>query len=54
MSTTRQRLELLNSFFNNQLSEVITDLYNEDGTPAGTKVEIFIPINSAALFDTPE
>ena len=45
MSVTRQRLEMLNRRFRGKLSVQITDLKNSMGEAAGTRVEIFIPVN---------
>jgi ligand-binding sensor domain-containing protein len=45
MSITRERLDILNSSLNSNLNAEIVDLY-EDGQPAGTKVQLIIPIES--------
>lgn len=45
MSVTRQRLEMLNRRFRGKLSVQITDLKDSMGEAAGTRVEIFIPVN---------
>jgi ligand-binding sensor domain-containing protein len=45
MKITHDRLELINRLHGSQLSLTITDLYNEDGTPSGTRVDIFIPVS---------
>jgi LytS/YehU family sensor histidine kinase len=45
MKITSDRLELINNLHGSQLSMTITDLKNEDGTPAGTQVDIFIPVS---------
>lgn len=45
MKITHDRLELINRLNGSQLSLTITDLYNEDGSPSGTKVDIFIPVS---------
>jgi ligand-binding sensor domain-containing protein len=44
MDITKQRLQILNSVNNSNLSVRISDLRDEKGLPAGTKVDIFIPI----------
>lgn len=44
MKITSDRLELINNLHGSQLSMTITDLKNEDGSPAGTQVDIFIPV----------
>jgi ligand-binding sensor domain-containing protein len=44
MDITKQRLQILNSVNNSNLSVRINDLKDEKGLPAGTKVDIFIPI----------
>jgi sensor histidine kinase YesM len=44
MKITQDRLTLLNSINNSELSMSITDLMNNKGEPAGTKVDIYIPI----------
>ena len=45
MKITHDRLELINRLNNSQLSLTITDLYNTDESPAGTRVDIFIPVS---------
>jgi hypothetical protein len=45
MKITHDRLELINRLNGSQLSLTITDLYNDDGTAAGTRVDIFIPVS---------
>lgn len=45
MRITSDRLELINNLHGSQLSMTITDLKNEDGAPAGTQVDIFIPVS---------
>jgi hypothetical protein len=45
MKITHDRLELINRLNGSQLSLTITDLYAEDGSPAGTRVDIFIPVS---------
>jgi tetratricopeptide (TPR) repeat protein len=40
------RLDLVNSLYGTSLKTIYTDLKNESGEPAGTKVEIHIPIIS--------
>ncbi|HEY1039663.1 MAG TPA: histidine kinase, partial [Bacteroidia bacterium] len=44
MSITKQRLQILNTINNSNLSVRINDLKDEKGLPLGTKVDIFIPI----------
>jgi len=44
MSLTGKRIELLNSISEHKISVTVTDLKNNDNTPAGTLVEINIPI----------
>ncbi len=41
---THERLQVINSLYQYTVSETITDLYDENGSPSGTKVELFIPI----------
>ncbi len=41
---TKERLEWYNEKNSQSTSYTITDLYNPDGTPAGTKVEIYLPL----------
>lgn len=41
---TENRLELLNQTLSHKIGVHITDLYNEDGTPQGTQVQLDIPI----------
>lgn len=41
----QKRLELLNAERNQQIGVVYDDLYNTDGTPAGTKVTITVPFD---------
>jgi ligand-binding sensor domain-containing protein len=45
MKITSDRLELINNLQGSHLSMTVTDLKNEDGTPAGTQVDIFIPVS---------
>jgi sensor histidine kinase YesM len=40
---TRERLEILNRSFHSELSVNITDLDSQNGTAAGTRVDVFIP-----------
>ncbi|MDP2385351.1 MAG: histidine kinase [Bacteroidota bacterium] len=44
MDITKQRLQILNSVSDSNLSVRINDLRDEKGLPLGTKVDIFIPI----------
>jgi LytS/YehU family sensor histidine kinase len=44
MKVTADRLSLLNDINQSAMSVNITDLKNENGTAAGTKVEIYIPV----------
>lgn len=46
MKITEERLKILNEINASQLSVVITDIKTSDGMAAGTKVELFIPLNS--------
>lgn len=45
MKITSDRLELINNLQGSHLSMTITDLKNEDGSPSGTQVDIFIPVS---------
>ena len=45
MKITHDRLELINRLHGSRLSLTITDLYHDDKTPAGTRVDIFIPVS---------
>ena len=45
MKITHDRLELINRLHGSQLSLTITDLNAADGSPAGTRVDIFIPVS---------
>lgn len=45
MSITQERLDILNSSLNQNLNAQILDLF-EDGQPAGTKVQIMIPLET--------
>lgn len=45
MKITSDRLELINNLHGSQLSMTITDLKHEDGSAAGTQVDIFIPVS---------
>ena len=45
MSLTTERLTVINELSNSNLSEKIIDLKDENGQAAGTRVEIYIPIN---------
>jgi len=42
VSVTKERLNLYNQLYKNQLNVIITDLKNESGEPTGTRVETFI------------
>lgn len=44
MSNTRERLEIINQVNNTNMSVVISDLEDERGEPAGTCVELAIPV----------
>jgi len=44
MDITKQRLQILNTMNQSNLSVRINDLKDEKGLPIGTKVDIFIPI----------
>ncbi|MBC7426694.1 MAG: histidine kinase [Bacteroidia bacterium] len=46
MKATRQRLDILNRNSDKKLSVNIIDMFNENETPSGTKVQIFIPITN--------
>lgn len=46
MSITQERLDILNSSLNQNLNAQILDIY-ENGKPAGTKVQIIIPLDSS-------
>ena len=41
---TQERLAAINALNNSTLSENVIDLYDDNGNPLGTRVEIFIPI----------
>lgn len=43
MSVTRERLELLNSFYQQRIIENVIDLYDDTNAPIGTKIEIILP-----------
>jgi ligand-binding sensor domain-containing protein/uncharacterized membrane-anchored protein YhcB (DUF1043 family) len=45
MKITHDRLELINRLNNSNLSLTITDLKHADQSPAGTQVDIFIPVS---------
>jgi len=45
MKITSDRLELINNLQGSHLSMTITDLKHEDGSAAGTQVDIFIPVS---------
>lgn len=45
MKITQDRLQLLNTIYQSNLSLKINDLADKDGTALGTKVDIFIPIS---------
>ncbi len=46
MKITEERLKILNEINASHLSVVITDLKNREGQSEGTRVELFIPLNS--------
>jgi len=41
---TSSRIDLMNELYGTSLKTVCTDLKNENGKPAGTRVEIHIPV----------
>ncbi|HTL80954.1 MAG TPA: two-component regulator propeller domain-containing protein [Bacteroidia bacterium] len=45
MKITHDRLELINRLHGSHLSLTITDLYDAEKKPAGTRVDIFIPVS---------
>ena len=45
MSITKDRLEIINSLKDSKLNVNIIDLNNNNNTPSGTKIEIFIPLD---------
>jgi two-component sensor histidine kinase len=45
MKITEERLKILNEINSSRLSVNICDLKDENGMPAGTKVELFVPLN---------
>lgn len=46
MKITEERLKILNEINASHLSVVVTDIRDAEGNSAGTKVELFIPLNS--------
>ncbi len=46
MSITKERLTIINAMHNSPLSVTIIDLKDKDSKPAGTRVEIFVPIEN--------
>ena len=48
MSITKERLSILNHLnkSENRLNEEVTDLFDEKGSPAGTRVVIYMPVES--------
>jgi tetratricopeptide (TPR) repeat protein len=45
LSITHERVNLLNEAYHTHINVMITDKTNEDGSAAGTKVEVNIPVN---------
>ncbi|HQQ93296.1 MAG TPA: two-component regulator propeller domain-containing protein [Bacteroidia bacterium] len=45
MKITEERLKILNEINASKLSVIVTDLRNENSEAAGTRVELFIPLN---------
>jgi LytS/YehU family sensor histidine kinase len=45
MKITEERLKILNEINSSRLSVNICDLKDKNGLPAGTKVELFVPLN---------
>ncbi len=45
MTNTRERLEIINQVSNTNVSVTITDLYSENNTACGTRVEFKVPVN---------
>lgn len=47
MQLTKERLSAINQFYGHEMASVtITDLFDEQAQPAGTRVEVRIPINT--------
>ncbi len=46
MNITQERLKIINTAYNSNLSVKVEDLKNDDNVALGTKVSIFIPYNS--------
>lgn len=44
MNVTYERIELLNHILHQETFLNVTDLYDENGEPAGTRVNLQIPI----------
>ncbi len=42
-SITKERLSVINELYGNAIFEQVTDLYDENREPAGTRIEIYIP-----------
>ena len=45
LKITGEFYEILNQINKKPIIHLITDLYNEDGTPSGTRVEVWVPVD---------
>jgi tetratricopeptide (TPR) repeat protein len=45
LSITNERMEIMNSLFKSKMSVKFVDKVNPDGTPAGTRVELMMPLH---------
>ena len=46
MSITKSRLEIINKLDYSEMNVKITDLYDENNSPCGTEVMIYMPIKT--------
>lgn len=53
MQITGDRIRMVNELYGTQTAVAITDLYHADGTPAGTKVILTIPLNISLIQPAP-
>jgi hypothetical protein len=44
LKITGEFYDILNQINKKPIKHLITDLYNEKGEPAGTKVEVWVPV----------
>ena len=51
LKLTGEFYDILNQLNKRPIKHLITDLYNETGNPAGTRVEVWVPVDESALLN---